>query len=493
MTAAMQRSSRSAVALALRRNSSNTQDELPQDPACERLNDHGAKSSPVKPSPSLSPSNNSFNTSASVNIAEMIKIFVLLLEPKTKTFELIQLVYPSATTTIGDILRMIPQHATELALGSQKYVGLCRPKDEHALSNLSLLASAAGTTENSATTDSASICAGEILVSIPSDYSVQEVAKFSQAILTNRRFTKLLRRNNPLSPKMRKHSDRKRDRKNKHHKHHRSRDAVHILERHDEAAEEAADDDQMMQRAMEKAATAAAKANANIPLSPSRTRSRTSNALSPNTTGSVGSLSKHLQKNNRKVSPTRSPDAASTDSSLAGASYDSSFASFSWIDGGASTYSSSTGTGDSLGESISSWSKSLDASFAKTGRPQHSRHKNVPGTPPRVMRMRKQPKSNTPFWVGALAVLGIAYLVGVFWMDPAHEDLTEQTEAAQKNPMGLLGMLLVVGVLCVLRKIQFLSNRRQRRILNKNYVPKPPHQSACPAVRIHAKFNKLFS
>jgi hypothetical protein len=41
------------------------------------------------------------------------KIFFLLLQPKTKIFELVQLIYPPNDTTVGNILKMIPENATD--------------------------------------------------------------------------------------------------------------------------------------------------------------------------------------------------------------------------------------------------------------------------------------------------------------------------------------------------------------------------------------------
>ncbi|CAB9518952.1 expressed unknown protein [Seminavis robusta] len=500
MTAAMQKASLSSVALAMRRNSnaSSTKGKptaVQDDPAVcngsatassykksSPSSSSGIASSPPVPAPPRPPP---------IVAAEMTKIFVLLLEPKTKTFELIQLVYPSAITTIGDILRLIPQHATELALGSQKYVGLCRPKDEQELSDLTVLASAsaaaAGTGKN---LKCANICAGEILVAMPNDYTVAEVARFSQAILTNRRFTKLLRRNNPLAPRMRKHSERKKDRKRSNSKH-RSRDSVHILEKHDE--EGTTDDDQMMQRALEKAASAAAQANANIPtpgapnghnmLSTSSTcsgpRSRTARG------GPSGrkSLSEHF--------------GHSDDESMAHSSY----ASASWLDSGASIYSTSTGA-DSLGDSISSWSKSLDKSFSKTGtRPQYARHRNlgvangILGTPATASsavaaseanRRRPNEKKGRRLWIWIASTLAFAYLTGVY-LNNQPEDPSERLEMAKNTPMGLIGLLQVIVVIVGLKKMQFLALRRQRR-MQGTLIPKPPRQSACPYVQLCARW-----
>ena len=44
------------------------------------------------------------------------KIFLLLLQPESKIFELIQLIYMPNDTTVGKIIQMIPENATEPAL-----------------------------------------------------------------------------------------------------------------------------------------------------------------------------------------------------------------------------------------------------------------------------------------------------------------------------------------------------------------------------------------
>jgi hypothetical protein len=470
MTAAMQKASRSSVALALRRNSdSNT--------STTSISNNSNSSGTKLEIPASTASSTSSSASKSCSAAvEMIKIFVLLLEPKTKTFELIQLVYPSATTTIGDILRMIPQHATELALGSQKYVGLCRPKDEQEMKNITQLASASANTGNGTT---AHLSPGEILVAIPNDYTVSEVSKFSQAILTNRRFTKLLRRNNPLAPKLRKHSDRKtKDRKRSG----RSRDSVHILEKHDEEGN--GDSDQIMQRAMEKAATAAAQANADIPVA-SSTLASISPRSSKKRDGTLHrSLDEHLAH-------------ADDDSSLAG----HSLGGASWIDSGVSVYSASTAGTDSLGDSLSSWSASLDKSFSKTAK--YARHRNIGGisfnssiTTPPVEGARRRPneEQGNLTRMGIIAALILSYLTVSYRMDQTHhhnQSPNERLEAAQNRPMGLLGLLYVIVTLLAFKKIQFLANRRQRK-LQGTLVSKPPHESACPFVKIYVKWIKMW-
>ena len=122
------------------------------------------------------------------------KVFLLLIEPKAKIFEIIQVLYSPSVTTVGDILEMISCNATEPALGSQPYAGLCRP-NEDILIDLNFMASAA-CPENDAC---ARITRGEILVAVPKGYSAPLCSKLAKPILSNKRVSKLLDRSDPLS------------------------------------------------------------------------------------------------------------------------------------------------------------------------------------------------------------------------------------------------------------------------------------------------------
>ncbi|CAJ1946275.1 unnamed protein product [Cylindrotheca closterium] len=183
------------------------------------------------------------------------KIFLLLLQPESKIFELIQLIYMPNDTTVGKIIQMIPENATEAALGTQKYSGLCRPKTEEELIDLDVLAS-----ETSSGMVSAKITLGEILVAIPKGYSGTKVAALSKQILSNPKIVKLLKRADPLAPKKRrsrKHRSNRSVRSN-------SREHVDVLEKHDEAEEIKVESQQKMKLAMEHAAAEAAAANAAV-------------------------------------------------------------------------------------------------------------------------------------------------------------------------------------------------------------------------------------
>ena len=126
------------------------------------------------------------------------KIFILLLQPRMRLFELVQLVYYPSVATIGDLVDLIPNNATEQLLGNQAYVGLCRPNSEGStasiLTDLDLMASGA------VDGGSANIYRGEILVAIPEGYSGEQCQRYAKPILANQEFSKLLARLDPLAP-----------------------------------------------------------------------------------------------------------------------------------------------------------------------------------------------------------------------------------------------------------------------------------------------------
>jgi hypothetical protein len=122
-----------------------------------------------------------------------IKIFLLLLQPASKIFELIQLMYPAATTTIGKILEMIPHNATEPALGGQTYEGLARPKTSRdEFRDLEMIAS------DDKALVYAGIRRGEVLIAIPEGYTSKQVVQLGKQILSNPRIKRLIDRASSL-------------------------------------------------------------------------------------------------------------------------------------------------------------------------------------------------------------------------------------------------------------------------------------------------------
>lgn len=122
------------------------------------------------------------------------RVFLLLLEPNKKVFELIQVEYAAKTATIGYILSLIKVHASEPALARQKHVGLIRPRDETELTNVNMLAF------------EGRIKHGEVLIPLPKDCRSSKCRRLAKTILKTPNVVKLLSKDEPLSSRPRRRS-----------------------------------------------------------------------------------------------------------------------------------------------------------------------------------------------------------------------------------------------------------------------------------------------
>ena len=322
------------------------------------------------------------------------KIFLLLLQPESKIFELIQLIYNPNDTAVGDIIKMIPGNATEDALGSQEYIGLCRPKTQEEMLDKELLAS-----EATPGVESARISLGEILVAIPEGYTAKQVASLSKQILSNPKIIKLLKRADPLAPKKRRSSRR----------HHRktstrrtsSKERVHIMEKHDEAEEEYqhsptnTQEEAKMQQAMKHAAAKAADANAAIPGEPFR-----------------------LPRSN-SITSERSLDL-STQRSL------------------------DLSTQESLDSSYSSWSKSFDASFSVQSSVCTTMSRRA------IRRRERQTRRTRILKKAAIGAFGV--MVALYALDSKKNRVVDAR--IEQNPIGLLGFFQCLFLFFTLYKVE---------------------------------------
>jgi hypothetical protein len=117
-------------------------------------------------------------------------VFVLLLEPIQRKFELVQLSSYLMTDTVGDLLRQIYKHATVPLLADQTYRGFCRPKDG--------IEMALGETPMGKVPGGWRVVQGEILIGIPQKSCGKDCAAMAQPILQDHKVVQLLRRKNPL-------------------------------------------------------------------------------------------------------------------------------------------------------------------------------------------------------------------------------------------------------------------------------------------------------
>lgn len=348
------------------------------------------------------------NTSLRKHDPNSYKIFLLLLQPKLKTFELIQLIYSPNDTTVGNIIEMIPENATEPALGSQKYTGLCRPKTEEEIVDHELLASEH---RGKSGVESAKITLGEILVAIPDGYNGADVAVLAKQILSNPKIVKLLKRSDPLAPKRSRRSSKRGHRKSS--RRSRSKEHVEVMEKFDEEDEikqdhEKKEQERRMTEAMKHAAQEAAASNAEIP---------------GNTSADV------IDVNDRGIA--LSSSMVSLDGSIGeGKSVESSLQ-------------------ESLDDSYSSWSKSFDASFVPSV---------CSGVSKRSIRRRDRHSRRMRIIQRSIATAFIIMLA-MYFLDPSGYQRTDQEKlqdavATTENPMGITGIAQCLFLLLSLYQVE---------------------------------------
>jgi hypothetical protein len=102
------------------------------------------------------------------HLLKKLKVVLLLMDPQTCRFELLQLEFDSLQALVSDVLAQIPVSAKEHALRKQAYSGVCGPTGQ-AMASDQLLAT---------------FCHGNnILVAIPTGLSVKECARLATPIL----------------------------------------------------------------------------------------------------------------------------------------------------------------------------------------------------------------------------------------------------------------------------------------------------------------------
>jgi hypothetical protein len=146
----------------------------------------------------ITPCSSSGSISSAASVASCVEIFLLLVEPNSKVFELIELSYPRRTTTIAKILKMIPKNVSDPVLAEQKYVGLCRPK-KNSEPITELKAFASSSVAGSGPT--ANICQGDIFIAIPANTSSRQMIQLAKPIVANPHIQKLMASSHP-TPKV---------------------------------------------------------------------------------------------------------------------------------------------------------------------------------------------------------------------------------------------------------------------------------------------------
>jgi hypothetical protein len=100
--------------------------------------------------------------------AYMLKVVLLLMDPTTRRFELLQLEFDSFKALVSDVLAQIPVSVTEEVLRKQTYTGICGA-DGNEMDAFTLLSK---------------FCKGnEVLVAIPTNVAASECARLAKPIL----------------------------------------------------------------------------------------------------------------------------------------------------------------------------------------------------------------------------------------------------------------------------------------------------------------------
>jgi hypothetical protein len=368
------------------------------------------------------------------------KIFMLLLEPSAKIFELIQIVYDPDITTIGSLIAMIPPNTTEPTLATQTYVGLTRPKrrSDPWLDPAVLASKTSGTT-------SAHIHTRDILVAIPQGYVAKHMVRLGKTILANPRMQRLLDRTDPVRAEKRRARGDKASRPMS-----RNRKTLAVLqEEPDESTTVASDTERSMQRALAQAEATNAAVEfmaVSTSFSASSPRKSIDNLVNPVTIVPRRSHSILPRANSAQTSSHFVEAAAVTNRSEK--SFLKESLEPSLTDGQAYEDDSAEG-------SYTSWSQSFDTSF-------YTSHKSLStdtndrvtaATSKLIVMSRRQRRLELTanFRRGAI-VLGII-MMGWYYVDP--NGYGGRTELKMGNdPLGTLGSIQLVMALFVLAKLQ---------------------------------------
>jgi len=128
-------------------------------------------------------------------------IFILVVQPSAKLFELVRVNYHPATATIKDLLDLVPGSVTEEHLKHQKHIGFCRPKGSSS-SSRSIMNECMTASVMARDGTCARILCGELLIAIPEDYSGREVQMISSRILSMPKMQRLLSKSDPIRRKV---------------------------------------------------------------------------------------------------------------------------------------------------------------------------------------------------------------------------------------------------------------------------------------------------
>ncbi len=108
--------------------------------------------------------------SSSSSPAKPIQVFVLLMDPTSRRFELLQLEFDANKATVGDIQHQIKHSATEKTLRDMVYDGVCDRTGVEMISSMKLLRFCNG---------------GDVVMAMPRGMTGKETAKLAKPILND--------------------------------------------------------------------------------------------------------------------------------------------------------------------------------------------------------------------------------------------------------------------------------------------------------------------
>lgn len=121
-----------------------------------------------------------------------IPFFVLLLDPKSRIFELVEIDDADKSYTVKQVLECIPAKCTDERLLNMNYIGLCRPADRAEFTDLTALAFKPSI--ESCLASNECIMENDVLVAILQDSTGFQMCKISKPILKNGKFRDMIRK-----------------------------------------------------------------------------------------------------------------------------------------------------------------------------------------------------------------------------------------------------------------------------------------------------------
>jgi len=107
-----------------------------------------------------------------------LQVILLLMDPKTRRFELLQLEFDSQNAVVRDVLAQVPHSVTEEALRNQKYAGVCDRSGQELYYSTCL----------------GDVCTGsDILIALPENINAKECARLAKPILSDSNVIEMLR------------------------------------------------------------------------------------------------------------------------------------------------------------------------------------------------------------------------------------------------------------------------------------------------------------